>query len=382
MSSATAERILVAMSGGVDSSLAGYLLAQQGRDIVGVNMRTHRLSPEELARGPQIKTCCSPTDAKDARACAERSDFPFYVLDVEPDFRRDVIDPFVASYRNGRTPNPCVLCNNHVKLGLLLEKADMWGCGQVATGHYARKVRNPETGRWTLAIARDENKDQTYYLFGLQQEQLAMLLLPLGELTKPEVRELAREVGLPTAEKPESQEICFIPDNDYRAFLRKRFAVEGIAPPRGRFVHVDGRVLGEHEGIPFYTVGQRRGLGLAGPVPLYVVALDVETNTVIVGPREAVLSDGLLAEEINWMGLAGLDAPRRARVRIRHRHAPAAAMLHPFEGEPGKVRVLFDEPQSAVSPGQAAVFYDEENRVLGGGWIVHGLHGDGIVATH
>jgi len=369
MSATTGERILVAMSGGVDSSLAGYLLAQQGHDIVGVNMRTHRLSPEEIARGPQIKTCCSPTDAKDARECAERSDFPFYVLDVEPDFRRDVIDPFVASYRIGRTPNPCVLCNNKVKLGLLLEKAAFWGCSQVATGHYARKVRHPETGRWALAIARDENKDQTYYLFGLKQEQLEMLVLPLGELTKPEVRDLARKVGLPTAEKPESQEICFIPDNDYRAFLRKRFAREGVETARGKFVHVDGRVLGDHEGIPFYTVGQRRGLGLAGATPLYVAALDVEHNAVIVGPRESVLSDSLVAEDVNWMGLAGLEAPRPARVRIRHRHAPAPAMLHPVEGESHKVRVVFDAPQSAISPGQAAVFYDDENCVLGGGWI-------------
>jgi tRNA-specific 2-thiouridylase len=365
----TATRILVAMSGGVDSSLAGWMLKAQGHEIVGVNMRTHRLTPEEIARGPQIKTCCSPTDAKDARACAQRSDFPFYILDVEPDFRRDVIDPFVASYRMGRTPNPCVLCNNHVKLGLLLEKATLWDCHEVATGHYARKVRHPETDRWTLAIAADENKDQTYYLFGLQQPQLAMLRLPLGELTKAEVRALAREAGLPTADKPESQEICFIPDNDYRGFLRKRFAAEGIDQPRGRFVHMDGRILGEHEGIPFYTVGQRRGLGIAGPEPLYVVAIDPENNTVIVGPREAILSDGLIADEVNWMALPGLDEPRPARVRIRHRHTPAPAILHPIAGEAASVRVQFCEPQSAVSPGQAAVFYDDENRVLGGGWI-------------
>jgi tRNA-specific 2-thiouridylase len=357
------------MSGGVDSSLAGWLLQQEGREIVGVNMRTHRLTEQELARGPQIKTCCSPTDARDARSCAERTGFPFYVLDVERDFRRDVVDPFVASYRAGRTPNPCVLCNNQVKLGLLLEKADIWGCSKVATGHYARKVLHPETGRWTLAIAADENKDQTYYLFGLQQWQLAMLELPLGELTKQQVRERARQAELPTADKPESQEICFIPDNDYRAFLRKRFAVEGVQQPRGKFIHLDGRILGDHEGIPFYTVGQRKGLGIATGEPLFVVELDPATNSVILGPREAVLADGLLADGTNWMALESLTEPRRARIRIRHRHTPADGWLHPVEGDPTAVRVLFDEPQTAISPGQAAVFYDEESRVLGGGWI-------------
>lgn len=359
------------MSGGVDSSLAGWLLKEAGRDIVGVNMRTHKLTPEELAKGPQIRTCCSPTDAKDARACAQQSDFPFYVLDVEPDFRRDVIDPFIASYRNGRTPNPCVLCNNHVKLGLLLEKAELWGCATVATGHYARKVWFEETGRWTLAEAADTNKDQTYYLFGLQQWQLAMLELPLGELTKPEVRDLARKAGLPTADKPESQEICFIPDNDYRAFLRKQFLARGEVMPTGAIVSTKGEVLGQHEGIAFYTVGQRRGLNIFGPEPLYVVSIDPHTNNVVVGRREEALFDGLHADEVNWMALEGLTEPRRAQVRIRHRHKPAAAWLRPVEG--GRVCVEFDEPQTAVSPGQAAVFYDEQMRVLGGGWIDKGF---------
>ncbi|CAN5269566.1 tRNA 2-thiouridine(34) synthase MnmA [soil metagenome] len=363
----TKPKILVAMSGGVDSSLAAYLLRGQGHDIVGVNMRTHRLSADEIARGAQIKTCCSPTDAKDARACAEQSDFPFYVLDVETDFKRDVIDPFVASYIRGETPNPCVLCNNYVKLGLLLEKAELWGCELVATGHYARKTQFPETGRWALQRAADENKDQTYYLFGLKQEQLAMLSLPLGELTKAEVREQARAAGIPTAEKPESQEICFIPDNDYRGFLRRRFEKTGQAVPRGRFLDMEGRDLGEHEGIPFYTVGQRRGLNLYGPEPHYVVKIDAQNNNVIVGPQSAVFSTSLIADEINWMGLEKLESPQPALVRIRHRHTPAEATLHPLEEN--KVRVEFAEPQLAVSPGQAAVFYDEEKRVLGGGWI-------------
>lgn len=363
------ERVLVAMSGGVDSSLVAWLLRGEGRDLVGVNMRTHRLTDEEKAMGAQIKTCCSPTDARDARACAMQGDFPFYVLDVEVDFKRDVIDPFVMAYLAGSTPNPCVLCNNYVKLGLLLEKAALWGCGKVATGHYARVCRHPETGRWTLAIAKDTNKDQTYYLFGLKQYQLEKLLLPLGEMTKAEVRARAREAAIPTADKPESQEICFIPSNDYRAFLRKRFASEGRELPRGRFISTDGTVLGEHEGIAFYTVGQRRGLNIALGHPVYVVEIDPAANVVIVGPREALLSQGLVAREVNWMGLAGLDGPRPARVRIRHRHDPAAATLYPAEGGPDEVRVLFDTPQQAITPGQAAVFYDEEDRVLGGGWI-------------
>jgi tRNA-specific 2-thiouridylase len=367
------------MSGGVDSSLAAVLLGEQGHDVVGVNMRTHRLSPEEKALGARIKTCCSPVDAKDARSCADRGGFPFYVLDVETAFERDVIDPFIRAYLSGRTPNPCVLCNNHVKLGLLLEKARLYGCEAVATGHYARKVRHPATGRWTLARARDLNKDQCYYLYGLTQDQLAVLLFPLGELTKSEVRERARLADLATADKPESQEICFIPDNDYRGFLRRRFLETGREIPRGRFLHVDGRDLGEHEGIPFYTVGQRRGLGFATGEPLYVVSIDAVGHNVIVGPREAVLFDGLAADGLNWMGLEGIDGPLRARVQIRHRHAPAAATIEPGP-EPGEVRVWFDEEQRAVAPGQAVVFYDDEDRVLGGGWIARPLHRDGVRA--
>lgn len=371
---ATKERILVAMSGGVDSSVAAWLLREQGYDIVGVNMRTHRLSKEEIALGAQIKTCCSPFDAKDARACAERSEFPFYVLDVEPDFERDVIDPFIAAYRAGETPNPCVLCNNYVKLGLLLEKAELWECAKVATGHYARKVRHPETGRWCLQRAADRNKDQCYYLFGLTQDQLAVIEFPLGDYEKPQVREMAREAAIPTANKPESQEICFIPSNDYRGFLRKKFAERDIQMPSGKIITTDGQVVGEHQGIAFYTVGQRRGLNIAWSEPLYVAQIDPIANVVIVGPRSAVQFDGLTARQPNWMGLAGLDAPRPALVQIRHRHKAAPATISPLDD--GRVRVDFNEPQQAVSPGQAVVFFDEEERVLGGGWIEKGFTND------
>ncbi len=361
----------MAMSGGVDSSLAAYLLKNSDRELIGVNMRTHKLTPEEIAMGAQIKTCCSPTDAKDARACAEQSDFPFYVLDVEEEFKRDVIGPFIESYRTGRTPNPCVLCNSHVKLGLLLEKAKIWGCSKVATGHYAKVTRVDETGRWTLQKAADKNKDQTYYLFGLQQHQLDMLELPLGDLVKKEVRELASENGIPTASKPESQEICFIPSNDYRAFLRKQFASQGVSHPKGKFISTTGKVLGEHEGIPFYTVGQRRGLGLSGAHPYYIVEIDVENNNIIVGPREAVLFDGLHATDMNWMAVENLTKPIEASVQIRHRHKAAPAIVYPPDSE-NRIHIEFKEPQQAVSPGQAAVIYDSEERVIGGGWIIKG----------
>ncbi len=364
-------KVLVAMSGGVDSSLVGAMLADEGYEIVGVNMRTHRLSPEEKALGAQIKTCCSPVDAKDARSCADRGRFPFYVLDVEPAFERDVIDPFIRAYMSGRTPNPCVLCNNHVKLGLLLEKARLYGCDRVATGHYAIKERHPETGRWTMRRAKDRNKDQTYYLYGLTQDQLEVIEFPLGELTKDEVRERARELALPVANKPESQEICFIPDNNYRRFLRKRFDEQGVEMPTGRFITTTGKVLGEHEGIAFYTVGQRRGLGISTGSPLFVVQIDVESNNIIVGPREALMSEGLEADGLNWMGLAGINEPIRARVQIRYRHQPERATIERAGDD--LVRVWFEEPVRAVSPGQATVFYDDQDRVLGGGWIVRGL---------
>lgn len=366
-------KILVAMSGGVDSSLVGSMLAAEGYDIIGINMRTHRLSPEEIAQGAKIKTCCSPTDAKDARACAERSEFPFYVLDVEPAFERDVIDPFLRAYMNGRTPNPCVLCNNHVKLGLLLEKAELYGCEQIATGHFAIKERYPATGRWALKKSKDLNKDQCYYLYGLTQEQLERIVFPLGNMTKAEVREKAREAKLPTAEKAESQEICFIPDNNYRRFVRERLAEMGKELPEGKLIDTSGKVLGTHEGIAYYTVGQRRGLGISSPLPYYVVAIDTESNNVIVGREHELYFEGLEADGLNWVAIAGIEGPTKARVQIRYRSQPAWATIEPTT-DPDRVRIFFDEPQKAVSPGQAVVFWDADDYVLGGGWIVEGIN--------
>lgn len=368
------QRILVAMSGGVDSSIAAAVLASAGCSLVGVNMRTHRLTPEEKAQGARIKTCCSPVDAKDARACADALGFPFYVLDVEPAFERDVIGPFIDSYAAGRTPNPCVLCNNKVKLGALLDKARLYDCEAIATGHYARKQRHPRTGRWALRRAEDANKDQCYYLFGLAQDQLARILFPLGGLTKPEVRRRAEDAGLATAAKPESQEICFIPDNDYRRFLRGRFAARGEAMPRGKFVSVDGRVLGDHDGVAFYTVGQRRGLGIAAREPLFVVGIDPDSDTVVLGPRDALASEGLEASGINWMGWEPIREPARLRAQIRHRGEAMPGTLLPPDAR-GGVRFLFDEPARAVAPGQAVVFWDDDGFVAAGGWIDRALRG-------
>jgi len=353
------------MSGGVDSALTAALLRRAGYECVGVNMRVH--APTE-ARSAQRKfqSCCSPEDAMDARAVAMRESIPFYVLDLEREFETAVVRPFIAEYLAGRTPNPCVLCNNHLKLGVLLAKAHTWGCQYVATGHYARVVENPETGRMELRRARDSHKDQTYYLFGLTQEQLRHLVCPLGTFRKTEVRELAREFGLAVHDKPDSQEICFVPGNDYRAFLRSHVR-EGLVRP-GSIVRTDGTVVGRHEGIAFYTVGQRRGLGLAAGEPLYVVALLPEENLVVVGTREETLAHTFTCRGVNWVALAPPHHAIRAEVQIRYRSCPASATIEPLDTEARTVRVTFDIPQRAITPGQAAVFYDAE-RVLGGGWI-------------
>jgi tRNA-uridine 2-sulfurtransferase len=371
-------RILVAMSGGVDSAVAAALLHRAGADVVGVHMRVWHyddLVCDTAAKNPRgdlnakIATCCSPADAADARRVAERLDFPFYSIDFQADFRRSVIDPFIQDYLGGRTPNPCVHCNTKLKLGTLLAKARAYGCEAVATGHYGRVVRATD-GRMQLLRAADPAKDQTYYLFELRQAQLEHLILPLGELEKSETREIARALGLDLAEKAESQDICFVTDNDYRRFLREETGLDEAALA-GAIVDTDGNVLGRHEGIHNFTVGQRRGIGIAAPRPLYVVALLPETRTVIVGEAEELLRPGLTAYAMNWVGAAPPRAgmPIRLRAQIRYRHAPVPATLTALDG--GKVRVDFDRPERAVTPGQALVCYDAEEgkAVLCGGWI-------------
>jgi tRNA-specific 2-thiouridylase len=357
-------RILVAMSGGVDSALTAVLLRRAGFEVVGINMRTYHPNEADLKSGRKFQSCCSPDDAADARAVAADGDFPFYVLDLEREFHTAVVQPFISEYLVGRTPNPCVLCNNHLKLGVLLDKAALWGCEYVATGHYAIVEENAVTGRVELRRAADRTKDQTYYLFGLTQDQLRRFVCPLGGLLKTEVRALAREHGLAVHDKPDSMEICFVPKNDYRQFLRERLGAGAIRA--GDMVTTDGRVIGRHEGIAFYTIGQRRGLGVAGAQPMYVVDLLPQENLVVVGTHAETFARGLIFDRANWVAIPEPSGPIEAHIQIRYKSAPVPAVVTPL-GD-GQFEVVFASPQRAVTPGQAAVLY-EGDTVLGGGWI-------------
>jgi tRNA-specific 2-thiouridylase len=364
------EPIAVAMSGGVDSSTVAAMLARQGRSIIGLTMQlwNQRRLPG-LAPASATGRCCSLDDVYDARRAAEQIGIPYYVVNFEREFEESVVKPFVEEYLAGRTPIPCTLCNNYIKFDRFIEMADSVGAGQIATGHYARVRFDEASGRWQLLRGVDASKDQTYFLFGLTQAQLARTLFPLGELTKPEVRQMARSMDLAVAVKEDSQEICFVPNGDYAAFMDAYLAERGIPTQRtrGEIVTTDGRKLGEHEGVHHFTVGQRRGLGVAAGEPLYVIATDPGAQRVVVGANEELLRPRCFAAGVNWISIAGLENPARAQVKIRNKHAAAAAELRPT-GASARVEVIFDEPQRAVTPGQAAVFYDGD-LVLGGGWI-------------
>jgi tRNA-specific 2-thiouridylase len=352
------KKIVVAMSGGVDSSVTAALLKERGHDVMGLAMRVY--DPGSCQEG-ETKTCCSARDIRDARSVAAGLDIPFSSWDVRREFEREVIEPFVEEYRSGRTPNPCVLCNSRIKFHLLLEKARSLGAEAVATGHYAR-IGQAE-GVPTLERGRDRAKDQSYFLFEIAAGSLPEILFPLGEMTKEEVRRRARQLGIEVADKEESQEICFVPGDDYGSFVEGRLPRRTVSP--GPIIDSAGRRLGTHRGLVHYTVGQRRGLGIAAGNPLYVTALRSSDNAVVVGPPVDLARRSFTVDGVNWL-VERSDRRFRADVKIRSRHEAAPASVLPRGSH--SCRVEFDKPQRAVAPGQAAVFFDGE-RVTGGGWI-------------
>ncbi|PWU11389.1 MAG: tRNA 2-thiouridine(34) synthase MnmA [Verrucomicrobia bacterium] len=347
------------MSGGVDSSATAALLLEQGYDVVGITLK---LWPQDCVSRAEDK-CCGPQAVADARAVCHQLGIPYYLVDEAAEFQSKVIGYFAQEYRAGRTPNPCVMCNQNLKFGRLLDRADQLGAQFIATGHFARLEKSSDGTRTLLKRGRDSRKDQSYFLFSLRQDQLARAMFPLGDKTKSDTREVAHHCRLKTADKEESMEICFVPDNDYGRFLEQAKLAQRH---RGEIVNLQGQVLGHHDGIEFYTVGQRKGLGISSPKPLYVLELDPVTNRVIVGDDSALDRDEFTADRCNWISFDTLCGPFEASVKIRYNHPGAAATVTPVSD--GKVRVKLHSPQRAITPGQAAVFYDGD-LVLGGGWI-------------
>lgn len=366
VSSNTNKRVVVAMSGGVDSSVAALLLKEEGYEVIGISLKLWDYGEEELSEGS--KTCCSLSDVRDARFVCNKLNIPFYVFNHKKDFEQKVILPFVREYHRGRTPNPCILCNHHVKFDPLLAEAEKLGAALLATGHYARIRHNPD-GSSSLLKAVDAKKDQSYVLYHLGQERLKKILFPIGEYTKEEIRKIAREHGLPNALKPDSQEICFVPNNDYAQFVEKNYPAPHLEP--GNFVDKKGNILGRHGGIHHYTVGQRRGLGIGFGTRMYVTRIDSEKNEVELGVKDDTFRDGLVAVDVHWIhssfrGVFSFECG----VKTRYQKDEFEALVEPFEGE--KILVRFHKKSPFVSPGQAAVFY-RGDEVIGGGWIERAL---------
>lgn len=354
------------MSGGVDSSVTAVLLREQGYEVVGITMKTWDYTASGGRNGKEVG-CCSLDSMNDARSVALKYDFTHFIVDIREEFGDWVIDRFTQEYLAGRTPNPCVLCNTHIKWAALLRRADQLGCEFIATGHYARVQADEASGRFLLKRGRDTNKDQSYALWGLPQEHLARSIFPLGTFTKPEIRQMASDFGLDrVATKPDSYEICFVPDNDYRRFLREREPGLAERVAGGSFVLSDGTVVGTHEGFPFYTIGQRHGLGLALGYPAYVTNIDAETNTITVGPRDGLMGQTLTARQLNLIKYPSLVEEREAVGKVRYKDAGGACAV--WQTGDDELRIRFAEPRTAITPGQSVVLYEGDD-VLGGGWI-------------